>query len=147
MAAFFSSSVGSSTQRSTQRIFHFHSVFSSASSTVTSATAMSSLTSSINFHLGLPVSSFLAVPSSASFSQYIHHRSSVHIRTTLVLTLAFSLETVPAPVLSLWCTNSGSCPLLSLLTRIVSYPSLSRPSPPPIFSSVPQAAFKLRKYF
>ena len=144
MAAFFSSSVGSSTQRSPQRIFHFHSVYSSASSTVTSATAMSSLTTSINFHLGFPVSCFLADPSSAS--QYIHHLSSVHVRTTLVMTLVFSLQTVP-PVLSLWCTNSGSCPLLSLLTRIVSYPSLSPPSPPPIFSSVPQAAFKLRKYF
>ena len=38
---------------------------------------MSSLTTSIHLLLGIPVLSFLVPPSSASFSQYIHHLSSI----------------------------------------------------------------------
>ena len=45
--------------------------------------------------MSLPVSSFLAAPSSASFSQYKHLLSSVHVQATSVLTLVFSLQTVP----------------------------------------------------
>ena len=41
------------------------------------------------------VSSFLAVPPSASLSQYTYHISSVHVQTTSVLPLVFSLQTVP----------------------------------------------------
>ena len=46
-----------------------------------------------------PVSCFLAVPSSASFTQYTKHLSSVHIQTPSVLPLVFSLQTAP-PALS-----------------------------------------------
>ena len=41
-----------------------------------------------------PVSSFLATPSSESFSQYTHHLSSVHVHTTSVSPLGFSLQPV-----------------------------------------------------
>ena len=77
-----------------------------------------------------------AAPSSKSFSQYTHHRSSVHDHTTSVSPLVFSLQTVP-PVLSLWCTHSWFCPFLSLLINIVTSSTLPPPSPPPVFSSVP----------
>ena len=66
----------------------------------TSTSSMSSFTTSIHLLFGLPLSSFLATPSSASFSQYTHHHSSVHVHTSSVLPLAFSLQTVPS-VLSL----------------------------------------------
>ena len=45
--------------------------------------------------MSLPVSSFLADPSSASFSQYKHLLSSVHVQATSVLTIVFSLQIVP----------------------------------------------------
>ena len=48
------SSFGFSCQESPQLIFHLHLLLSSASSSVTSATAMSSLTASIYILLGLP---------------------------------------------------------------------------------------------
>ena len=50
--------------------------------------------------LAFSVSSFMATPSSASFSQYTHHISSVHVHTTSVSPLVFSLQPAP-PVLSL----------------------------------------------
>ena len=58
---------------------------SSVSSSVTSASAMSSFTTSINLRLAFPVSSFLAIPSSESLSQYTHYLSSVHVHTTSFL--------------------------------------------------------------
>ena len=79
-----------------------------------STTAMSSFTTSINVLLLRPVSSFLATPSSASFSQYTNHLSSVHF-----LSMCF-----------LWFTHSWSCPFLSLLMRIV---TLTLPPPSPSF--------------
>ena len=65
-----SSSFGFSRQELPQRIFHLHSVLSSEST--------SSLTVSIYF-LIMPTTLPL---SSASFSQYTHHLSSVHVQTT-----------------------------------------------------------------
>ena len=62
--------------------------------------SLSSFTTSINLLFAFPVSSSLATPSSSSFSQYTHHLSSVHVHTTSVSPLVFSLQTVP-PVLSL----------------------------------------------
>ena len=62
---YFISSFGFSLQGSPQRIFHLHLVLYSASSSVTSDTAMSSLTALYTF----PVSSFLTVPSPGPFSQ------------------------------------------------------------------------------
>ena len=81
-----SSSFGFSHQGSPQRIFHLQLLLSSISSSVTSTSAMSSFTTSF---LAFPVSSFLATPSSASFSQYTHHLSSVHVHTTSVSPLVF----------------------------------------------------------
>ena len=68
-----SSSFDFSRQGLPQRIFHLHSVLSSASSSVTSTTAMSSLTASVIVLLDLY--RFLAVPSSASFSPPIYPSS------------------------------------------------------------------------
>ena len=81
-----SSSFAFSRQGSPQWIFHLHSVLSSASFSVTSATAMSSLTASINLLFGLHRFLF---PGS-SFSQYTDHLSSVYVQTTSVLPLMFS---------------------------------------------------------
>ena len=53
----------------------FRLVLTSVSSSVTSTSAMSSLTASITLLLGLPVSSFPAVPSSASFLPIIYQSS------------------------------------------------------------------------
>ena len=107
-------------QGSPQRIFNLQLLLSSASSSFTSIRCPLSPTSSLAF----PASSFLATPSSASFSQYTHHLSSVHVHTTSVF--LFSLQTVQ-PVLSLWCTHSWFCPFLSLLMKIVTSSTL----PPP----------------
>ena len=56
----------------------------SASSSVTSTTAMSSVSFS-----AFPVSSFLAAPSPAYFSQYTNHLSSVHILYHISLASCF----------------------------------------------------------
>ena len=82
-----SSSFGFSHQGSPQRIFHLHLfLYYYVSSSVTSASAMYSFIVSI---LAFPVSSVLATPSSASFSQYTHHSSSIHDQTTSVLHIVF----------------------------------------------------------
>ena len=123
-------------QGSPHQIFHIQLLLSSVSSSVTSTSAMSSFTTSINLLFGLPRFLLLATPSSASISQDTHHLSSIHVHTTSVSPLVFSLQTVP-PVLSLWCTHSWFCPFLSLLMKIVTSSTLTPPSPPPVFSSVP----------
>ena len=58
-----------------------------------------SLAASIHIILGLPVSSFQAIPSSASFSQYTHHLSSVHVQTTSVLPHVFSPQTATSALM------------------------------------------------
>ena len=90
--------------------FRLHWVLSSTSSSVTSATAMSSFTTSLNLLLCLPGFLF---PVNSILIPISHHLSSVHVQTTSVLLLVFSLQTVPL-VLSLWCTHSWSCPFLLL---------------------------------
>ena len=92
-----SSSFGFSHQGSPQLIIRRQLFLSSVFSSVTSTSAVSSFTTSINLFLAFHVSSFLATP---SFSQYTHHVSSVRVYTNSVLPLVFSPQTVP-PVLSL----------------------------------------------
>ena len=88
---------------------HLHLVLSSASISVTSTTVTGlspSLTASINLLIDLPSFPFLTAPSSAPFSRYTHHRSSVHVPTTPVLPLVSSLQTVP-PALSLYIRETA----------------------------------------
>ena len=122
------------TASSPQQIFHLHLVLYSASSSVTSTTAMSSLTTMHKSHFRpSSFSSFLASRSSASFSQYTHHLSSIHAKPprsclSIVLTKP-SQFCCPSDVLS---------PFLLLLTKIVTSSTLPpRSPPPPDFSSVP----------
>ena len=90
---------GFSHQESPQQIFHIQLFLSTVSSSVTSTSAMSSFTTSINPLLSFPVSSFLATPSSVSFSQYTHHLSSTDVQTNSVLPLVFSLQTRAIPLM------------------------------------------------
>ena len=90
-----SSYFGFSHQGSPQRIFLLRFCLPSVSSYVTSTSAMSSFTTSINLFLAFPVFYFLATPSSASVSQYTHHLSSVDVHITPVLPLGFSPQTFP----------------------------------------------------
>ena len=87
-------------QGSRHRIFHLQSVISSASSSVTSITAMSSLTASIYLILGLPrflftVSSRLSILLPIYPSSFLAQVS----KTTSVLPVVFSLQTVPAALM------------------------------------------------
>ena len=90
-----------------------------------------SLITSINLLLGLlrfvfSGSSILSIL--LPIFQYTHHLSSVHVHTTSVLPLVFSLQTFP-PVLSLWCTHSRSCPFVSLLMKIMKSSTFATSSP------------------
>ena len=78
---------GFSRQGSPNRIFHLHLVLSSASSSVTSTTAMSSLNTSIYVLLVLPRFLF---PGSSILSIIVPIH--MHVQTTSVLPLMFSLQ-------------------------------------------------------
>ena len=76
-----------------------------------------------------PVSPFLATPYSASFSQYTHHLSSVHVHTTYISIASrvrlTSLLMYPFLILPILVTPNEN--------RNIS--NLPPPPPPPVFSS------------
>ena len=119
---------------SPQQIFHLHS----ASSSVTSTTAMSSLTASMKLLLGLPRFVF-----PGSFILSIHHQ---YIYKLILFPPYMSKPPKSCHLcfaLSLWCTHSWSCPFLSLLTRIVTSSTLPPPSPPTLFSLLPPSPTRI----